>query len=559
MKSARAPVQTHTQEEGQRLLSEYNNASDRAENPMVLRFRRWKANPYWLMPVILTVNMARGVTMAPRIQVYQSIACRLLDEASSSTLPNQSLHMFMDCTSPNVAARAASIQAAVITTMSILSAVTTGFWSRLGDTYGRKPIFITFLVGAIFMEFVFILVMQPNTLFSRHAEQLLLLGPLAEGVVGAIATFNGVIHAYISDCTQHGSRSKIFSTIQGIVFIGLSIGPWLTSLILPPATSIDAFFYISMSLMFFTLTYMLFLCPESRERVAQVESPRLAVNEHSKTRQIPVIRSLTLKFLAALISPIAMFAPRHILGYTQKKSYSLTLVGLALFIYLISNGVYTSKYLFAQHLYSWTTAELGSYMSLLWIMRAINLLVVLPIIISYFKPKISSSGASLTPHEIAEELRFDRHLAQFSLALDGTSDLLVALTSANSQLVFIALSCVTSFTSGGNPALHSLGAVCLHACGYSSEVGTLFGAKAVLSAVAHIISPYIFATIYAMTVAYFPQAIFILASSLIYMSVLLLAGVRPSLKDIELVHASHTEVQPLIAPEEEDVEGAEQS
>lgn len=72
--------------------------------------------------------------------------------------------------------------------------------------------------------------------------------------------------------------------------------------------------------------------------------------------------------------------------------------------------------------------------------------------------------------------------------MDGTSDLLVALTSSRSQVFFIALSCVSSFNSGGSPALHSLGAVCLHACGHSSEIGMLFGAKAVLSAVVHIFS-----------------------------------------------------------------------
>jgi MFS family permease len=39
---------------------------------------------------------------------------------------------------------------AVVTTMSAISAVSTGFWSRLSETYGRKPIFIIYLVGTIF-------------------------------------------------------------------------------------------------------------------------------------------------------------------------------------------------------------------------------------------------------------------------------------------------------------------------------------------------------------------------------------------------------------------------
>jgi hypothetical protein len=65
---------------------------------------------------------------------------------------------------------------------------------------------------------------------------------------------------------------------------------------------------------------------------------------------------------------------------------------------------------------------------------------------------------------------------------------LVAIVPSSSQGAFVAFSCINSFTSGGNPTLHSLGAVCLHAAGRSSEVGSLFGAMAVLSAIAHTIS-----------------------------------------------------------------------
>jgi len=38
--------------------------------------------------------------------------------------------------------------------MSVLSAISTGFWSRAGDVRGRKPILCVFIVGAVLM-FVF--------------------------------------------------------------------------------------------------------------------------------------------------------------------------------------------------------------------------------------------------------------------------------------------------------------------------------------------------------------------------------------------------------------------
>lgn len=98
------------------------------------------------------------------------------------------------------------------------------------------------------------------------------------------------------------------------------------------------------------------------------------------------------------------------------------------------------------------------------------------------------AGTVPGPAEIAAELSFDRRLAQVSLAVDGFADSMVALTGNRSQPIFVLLSCLSSFTSGGNPALHSLGAICLHACGLSSDVGALFGAMGVLSAIAHVVS-----------------------------------------------------------------------
>jgi hypothetical protein len=143
-------------------------------------------------------------------------------------------------------------------------------------------------------------------------------------------------------------------------------------------------------------------------------------------------------------------------------------------------------------------------MSTLWITRAVNLLLFLPsrlpinevtsfsfdtslVLLPYLKPKPKNTGTQ-SAQDIAAEMNFDRYLAGISLAIDGFADSLVATVSSKSSSVFVALSCLSSFTSGGNPALHSLGAVCLHACGRDSEVGALFGAMGALSAIGHIVS-----------------------------------------------------------------------
>ncbi len=92
-----------------------------------------------------------------------------------------------------------------------------------------------------------------------------------------------------------------------------------------------------MSLLAFTVAYMLLLCPESREIETPIEVPHHVDDEPSKASTLDLAKSLTLKFFTAVISPIVMFAPRSLLGYPERKSYSLTFVGAALFMCLLSN------------------------------------------------------------------------------------------------------------------------------------------------------------------------------------------------------------------------------
>jgi hypothetical protein len=82
--------------------------------------------------------------------------------------------------------------------------------------------------------------------------------------------------------------------------------------------------------------------------------------------------------------------------------------------------------------------------------------------------------------------------------------------------------------------------VCLHACGIGEDVGALFGAMSMLSAIGHIVSPYIYALTYSSYVAQYPESIFILAACLLFSVVFCLGRVSPAEGegDIELGYTS---------------------
>ncbi len=97
----------------------------------------------------------------------------------------------------------------------------------------------------------------------------------------------------------------------------------------------DGFFIGSISLIFLTLLYVAFVCPESR-----VPSNIIAA-EHSDremsfvTSPVIAIRRLTTKLLSALLLPISIFAPRRVPG-TSRRNWNMTLCGLSLFFYVVS-------------------------------------------------------------------------------------------------------------------------------------------------------------------------------------------------------------------------------
>nr|GAT60706.1 predicted protein [Mycena chlorophos] len=468
-----------------------------------IQSRRWKANPYWVMPVVLVVNAARGLILSPRISLFTNIACRAIGT---------------ECDSAQVAARAAQVQATFITIMNILCSGTTGLWTQYSERRGRKVVLCVSVAGFLVVETMFVILSSSSAAIASRAETLVIIGSMFEGIAGGMSVFNGIVHAYVSDCSPDGSRSNIFSIIQGMAFAGLAIGPWISGFLLSYTTlTTYSMFYVALFFHLALLGYI-FVMPES---LSPKEHPALPESfAHGRS-----LRGQLKRTLSAFLSPITVFRPRrvdHLTGHTM--DYNVTLMGLAMFLYITSTAITPLKYLYGQRTYRWDPQQLGYYMSLLWIVRAANLFFVLPLIVKYLKPKVPITGAS-TPEEIASELRFDKYLAQGSLFMDATANVLLRLST--SDVAFVAASGLSAFTSGGNPALQSLGAVCLFALGHGRESGKLFGAIGVLNAISHSFSPGLFAYVYAQTVAWSPKTVFLLAAALLYAGVGSLSAIKP--------------------------------
>lgn len=248
----------------------------------------YRARPLWLVPFAITAALVRGMTLAPRIEVFTQLSCKRLhgqdrynqDEISSiiptthHIIPQASIspfyfsldplgpplhpsHFYRKLSPSNVTlvyglydghkdhsagkerrppasrclgdpavqAGAARLQTIMTTTMGLLSALTTGWWGHFGERHGRTKVLAIVTLGLFLTDLAFIVVSTPSLPFSDHAYKLLTIAPVIEGLLGGWSTLQSATSAYLSDCTSSGSRAYIFSRFAGVFYIGLSMGP----------------------------------------------------------------------------------------------------------------------------------------------------------------------------------------------------------------------------------------------------------------------------------------------------------------------------------------------
>ncbi|KAJ6567429.1 major facilitator superfamily domain-containing protein [Mycena vulgaris] len=414
--------------------------------PVVRKKPFYRARPLWLVPFAITAALVRGMTLAPRVEVFTQLACSQVhynynhttgallpapfhydgpplafldlvddprggDEDDSRRNPSSQC---MSNPSPAVQAGAARIQTIFTTTMGLLSALTTGWWGHFGERHGRTKVLAIATFGLFLTDLAFILASTPSSPFASHGHKLLLIAPVVEGLLGGWSTLHSGTSAYISDCTSSGSRASVFSRFTGVSFLGFSLGPIIGGwLIRHPIAflngaphpgqlqgqSVISVFWVAVICSFINFILVLFVFPESvTQEQRDLASGRRKATGPDGTSELIVggtdVEAVGILARLGLIKdflrPLAIFLPVPIFieGSTHKrKDWSLTLLACAMFGYMLSAGLYQIKYLYGKNVYNWGPEQLSYYISFMGGGRALFLLFVFPLIISTFKPK----------------------------------------------------------------------------------------------------------------------------------------------------------------------------
>ncbi|CDZ97519.1 Predicted transporter ADD1 (major facilitator superfamily) [Phaffia rhodozyma] len=501
--------------------------------------------------------------------------------------PERSVDPLLCRKSPVVQAAAAKFTTSMSIFQGVLAALTTGWWGRLSDKWGRTRILSIAMVGIIFNDIVFIVTARyPTSVPGGY--RFLFIGPIFDGLLGGMPTLSATNQAYVADCTPDGTRAQIFSRLVGVMMVGFALGPIVGAAIIRYSSDVLSVFYVACALHIFTLFIVLFILPESLSTGAKDSLAKMArVREHeiqnqeelerrweeeeeeddvlagnsgwsrlsgvvqtrAAKRSRGVIRRLV-KRVFGFLSPLAIFLPVVDENDPKgRKNWNLTFVAMGLSFLMFMMGVLSVKFQYTQLMFGWGPAELSPLLTVIGSLRGANLLIFLPLTVRYFKPK--HNGKRPEQFSLSDKIsdsRFDLKLIQVSLMLDIIAYFGIILFSG--PRFFIASTMLSTLGGGAGPALNSLALSLLPS---SRIAGRLFGATSVLSAiVSTVAAPLLFGITYAYTTRVFPKAIFVLSATTLSLALFSLSMIR---LDRPLPPLEDAPTEPLLAEPREEERG----
>jgi hypothetical protein len=94
-------------------------------------------------------------------------------------------------------------------------------------------------------------------------------------------TAQAATNAYLTDCTESGSRARLFSILGGILFGGIALGPIAGAVAINLTGSILTPFYLALSLHCAYLLVVAFVIPESLSMARQLDARKRQAEEQA--------------------------------------------------------------------------------------------------------------------------------------------------------------------------------------------------------------------------------------------------------------------------------------
>lgn len=415
------------------------------------------------------------------------------------------------CRDAHVQALVARFQLYAALLSGIFSAIVAPYLGALSDRVGRKKVIAFSTLGMSVEAIMYIVVGNHPQTISLY---WLLLGFVLDGLCGSFTSFMGISLAYATDCTAPERRNVAIGYFHGTLFAGIALGPILAGVLMKWAGSILIVFYFSVGCHLFFVVFLFTMIPESvssgRQSHAR-EKHRIRKEEAQDETWWSTIKNYNLFEALWILRPKGPGTSNVL-----RRNLSL-LAAIDTIMFGVAMGAMGIILIYPQYVFGWDPIQASEFLSITNICRVIGLWVVLPLVTRVFRGPVRTGQQS--GHRGADML--DIRIVRVAILLDLIG--YVGYATAMTGGMMVASAMIAAFAGIGSPTLSS--AITAHVP--PDRTGQVLGALSLLHALARVIAPTVFNTIYSITVGYFPQTVFVCLGSLFMVVFVLSWFLRP--------------------------------
>ncbi|KAL8716448.1 MAG: hypothetical protein Q9220_000355 [cf. Caloplaca sp. 1 TL-2023] len=484
--------------------------------------RPWHRKPsiFWLLPPFLLATLAFGGIIVPKVNLILSLICREYFAQQEFHDPNFSAMPVMfgadnpQCQIPAVQSLVSKFTLYGNVISGLLSAITSPKLGSLSDRYGRTPMIAFISFGGLVTEAITILAARMPDTFSVN---WLLLGYVFDGLAGSFVASMALTNAYVTDCTPPAKRNVSFGFFHGILFTGVALGPLLAGYIVKYTGNIVSVFYFAIGAHGFFALFVLFIAPESltqERQMAAREKATFAVDIPSRPRG----DSRNAQIMQT-INKYNILAPLKVLwssGSGAVRRNLVTIAAVDCIMFGVAMGSMTVVLIYSEFMFGWSTFDASIFVSIVNVCRVTNLIIILPSVSRLVRGPRNRATVGTSGSD-----SLDLYIIRAAIFFDMLG--YIGYATVRQGNLFILSGAFASIGGMGSPTLQS--ALTKHVP--PEQTGAVLGAAGLLHALARVVGPLIFNSIYSATVGKFTQTVFVCLGSTFFLAFVLSWFIRP--------------------------------
>ncbi|KAJ5664976.1 uncharacterized protein N7477_007424 [Penicillium maclennaniae] len=489
---------------------------------------RWRRpSIWWLLPFGALFTLGFGGLAVPRINLIMSLICRDYFSERMAKDPNFTVLPIVfgedngQCRLPEISSLVAQFQLYLNLVTGIISALVSPRLGHLSDRYGRTKLIAFGAMGAVLNEVITVIIAsRPDTMSVKW----FLVGGVMDGLGGSFTTAQALIHSYASDCTPPDRRSVAFGLFHGTLFFGIAFGPSGAAFLIKQTGTALPVFYIGLACHAIFVLSLLFIVPESLSKERQLAARD---RHHTKLANSKDVKWYSWKALnpIKLVTPLSILLPavgRPSVLFSNRRGASpalrrniVLLAAMDTACFGIAMGTAQLIIIYAAYMFNWGNVESSLFVSIINAIRVVNLFVVLPVVARFFRTPTPDDGA------IRGSDMLDIVIIRLSIVFDVLGYVGYALSNHPSMMILSGI--IASLGGMGAATLQS--SLTKHVP--QERIGQMLGATGLLHALARVVAPTILNLIYSLTVATYPQTVFVCLAAVFGLTLLMSFLIHP--------------------------------